>query len=95
LDTAGWANSTVISGDVKGDLLKLKQDQHLGVTGSGTLVRWMLQEGLVDELHLFVHPVVAGAGKRLFEPGEKISRRLIESSAFTTGVLHLVYGPTT
>jgi dihydrofolate reductase len=95
LGSADWANSTVISGDVRAELLKLKQDQQLGITGSATLVRWLLQEGLLDELHLLVHPVVVGAGKRLFEPGEKITLRLVDSTAFTTGVLHLVYGPAT
>jgi dihydrofolate reductase len=93
LEKAGWENSTVVSGDVKAELLELKQGRQLGVTGSATLVRWLLQEGLIDELHLLVHPVVVGAGKRLFEPGEKIQLRLIDSTAFSTGVLHLVYGP--
>jgi len=94
LDKAGWENSTVVSGDIKAELLKLKQDKQLGVTGSATLVRWLLREGLIDELHLLVHPVMVGSGKRLFEPGEKVQLRLIDSTAFSTGVLHLVYGPT-
>ena len=93
LEKADWENSTVVNGDVKAELLELKQDKQLGVTGSGTLVRWLLQEGLIDELHLLVHPVVVGSGKRLFEPGEKIPLRLIDSTTFSTGVLHLVYGP--
>jgi dihydrofolate reductase len=95
LEKAEWENSTVVSGDVKAELLRLKQDKQLGVTGSATLVRWLLQEGLIDELHLLVHPVVVGAGKRLFEPGGKVQLRLIDSTAFSTGVLHLVYGPAT
>jgi dihydrofolate reductase len=93
LTQADWENTTVVGGDVKNELLKLKQDKQLGVTGSPTLVRWLLEEGLLDELHLLVHPVVVGAGKRLFEPGEKIALRLIESTTFSRGVLHLVYGP--
>jgi dihydrofolate reductase len=93
LKQADWANSTVVSGDIKAELLKLKQDKQIGVTGSATLVRWMLEEGLVDRLHLLVHPVVVGAGKRLFEPGEQIKLRLIDSTTFSTGVLHLTYGP--
>jgi dihydrofolate reductase len=93
LAKADWENSTVVSGDIKAELLKLKQDKQLGVTGSPTLVRWLLQEGLLDELHLLVHPVVVGAGKRLFEPGEKVQLRLIDSTTFSTGVLHLIYGP--
>jgi dihydrofolate reductase len=93
LEKADWENSTVVSGDVTAQLLELKKDKQLGVTGSPTLVRWLLQEGLIDQLHLLVHPVVVGAGKRLFEPGEKIQLRLIDSTTFSTGVLHLVYGP--
>jgi dihydrofolate reductase len=50
------ANSTVVSGDVKTELTKLKQDNNLGPTGSATLVRWLLEEGLVDELHLVYAP---------------------------------------
>jgi dihydrofolate reductase len=94
LEKADWENSTVVNGDVKAELLTLKQDKQLGVTGSATLVRWLLQEGLIDELHLLVHPIVVGAGKRLFEPGQKLRLRLIGSTTFRTGVLHLVYGPT-
>jgi dihydrofolate reductase len=93
LEEADWENSTVVSGDIRAELLKLKQDKQLGVTGSATLVRWLLQEGLIDELHLLVHPVAVGVGKRLFEPGEKVKLRLIDSTTFSTGVLHLVYGP--
>jgi dihydrofolate reductase len=93
LEKADWENSTVVSGDIKSELLKLKQDKQLGVTGSATLVRWLLQEGLIDQLHLLVHPIAVGAGKRLFEPGETVQLRLIDSTTFSTGVLHLVYGP--
>ena len=93
LEKADWENTTVVSGDVKSSLLELKRDQQLGVSGSATLVRWLLQEGLLDELHLLLHPVAVGSGKRLFEPGEKVTLRLIDSTTFSTGVLHLVYGP--
>jgi dihydrofolate reductase len=69
LAEATWENSSVISGDVKSELTKLKQDTRLGTTGSATLVRWLLEQGLVDELHLLIHPVVVGHGKRLFVEG--------------------------
>ncbi len=88
-----WENSTVISGDVKAELTRLKQDTRLGTTGSATLVRWLLEEGLVDELHLLVHPVVVGHGKKLFADGAKVPLRLVSATTFTTGVLHLVYAP--
>jgi dihydrofolate reductase len=93
LSDAAWQNSTLISGDVRSELTKLKQDSNLGTTGSATLVRWLLEEGLVDELHLLVHPVVVGHGKKLFADGAKVPLRLLSATPFTTGVLHLVYAP--
>ncbi|WP_232668543.1 dihydrofolate reductase family protein [Pseudonocardia sp. TRM90224] len=88
-----WNNSVVVSGDVRAELLALKETTNLGVTGSVALVRWMLQERLVDELHLMVHPVALGKGGKLFDDGTNVPLRLISSTAFTTGVVHLVYGP--
>ena len=93
LTDAAWENSTLISGDVRAELAKLKQDSNLGTTGSATLVRWLLEEGLVDELHLLVHPLVVGHGKKLFADGAKVPLTLVSATTFTTGVLHLVYAP--
>ena len=96
LEDAGWENSTVVSGDeseVRAALAELKETTNLGTTGSATLVRWMLEQGLVDELHLLVHPVVVGKGKRLFEDGATVPLELRSATTFATGVLHLVYGP--
>lgn len=93
LTDAAWENSTLISGDVKAELAKLKQDSNLGTTGSATLVRWLLEEALVDELHLLVHPLVVGHGKKLFADGAKVPLTLVSATTFTTGVLHLVYAP--
>jgi len=57
-------------------------------------VRQLLDAGLLDELHLFVHPATAGSGLRLFEEGEPARHlKLVSSQPFSTGVLHLVYGP--
>jgi dihydrofolate reductase len=93
LTDATWQNSTVINGDVKAELSKLKADSRLGTTGSATLVRWLLEQGLVDELHLLVHPVVVGQGKKLFGDGAKVPLKLVSATPFSTGVLHLVYAP--
>jgi len=93
LDEATWENSSVVSGDVAAELATLKQENRLGTTGSATLVRWLLEQGLVDELHLLVHPVVVGHGKKLFADGETVPLELVSSTAFSTGVLHLVYAP--
>jgi dihydrofolate reductase len=73
LEKADWENTTVVSGDIKAELLTLKQDEQLGVTGSPTLVRWLLQEGLLDELHLLVHPVAVGAGSASSTPARRSS----------------------
>ena len=93
LTEATWENSSVIGGDVEAALTELKQHTTLGTTGSATLVRWMLERRLVDELHLLVHPIVVGHGKRLFAEGETVPLELRSSTTFTTGVVHLVYGP--
>lgn len=93
LTEATWENSTIINGDVKAALTTLKGDTNLGTTGSATLVRWMLEQGLVDELHLLVHPVVVGGGKKLFADGAKVPLRLASATTFGSGVLHLVYTP--
>jgi dihydrofolate reductase len=94
LTDATWENSTLVNGDVQAELAKLKQDMQLGTTGSATLVRSLLEQGLVDELHLLVHPVVVGHGKKLFADGAKVPLALASATTFTTGVVHLVYTPT-
>jgi dihydrofolate reductase len=92
LAKADWENTTVVGGDDVYDQLRaLKTDHVLGTTGSGTLVRSLLAEGLIDELHLLVHPVVLGAGQRVFDGSAKVALKLVNSATFSTGVLHLVY----
>ena len=95
LETAGWNNTTIISGDVAAQLRALREatDGDLVLSGSATLVRWLLSEGLLDELHLLLHPVVVGTGARLFEDGAGHTLKLTESETFSTGVLNLTYTP--
>jgi dihydrofolate reductase len=88
-----WENTTVISGDVTAQLTALKKTTRLGTTGSATLVRYLLQERLLDELHLLLHPIVVGHGKKLFGNGPTVPLKLLRSSPFSTGVIHLIYGP--
>ena len=98
LKSAEWNNSTIL-GPYRADAireLKERLDGDLYVSGSGTLVRSLLADGLVDELHLFVHPVVVGHGKRLFPEGvPQQALKLASATAFGTGVVHLAYHPQT
>ena len=95
LKSAEWQNSTLIpAASAIAEIAELKQrpGQNIGMTGSATLVSSLLREGLLDELHLFVFPVVLGSGKRLFAaPGDKLPLKLINSATFDTGVMHLTY----
>ena len=91
-----WNNSTLIKDDVAEEVAGLKQQpgKDIGIVGSGTLVRSLLREGLLDELGLMVHPIVLGRGKRLFEDGiDEMVLELVDSKTFSTGVLYLTYRP--
>ncbi|MGP4099682.1 dihydrofolate reductase family protein [Nonomuraea sp. KM90] len=94
LTDPAWENTTVLAGDPRKELERLKErpGKDIGITGSPTLVSWLLREGLLDELNLLVHPIVVGAGKRLFEGGTgQIPLTLTHSATFGTGVLNLTY----
>lgn len=74
--------------------LKQKPGKNIGVSGSPTLVRSLLQEDLLDELKLMVHPVIVGPGKRLFmETGDLKKLQLVDSKVTGTGVAILTYQP--
>jgi dihydrofolate reductase len=94
--TVDWDNSTVL-GPYQSDSVRELKDRHnrnLYVSGSGTLVRALMADGLVDELHLFVYPVALGSGKRLFDEGTQATKfTLAASQAYDNGVLHLDYRP--
>jgi dihydrofolate reductase len=96
LQAADWNNSTIL-GPYSADTirgLKDRVDGRIYVSGSGTLVRAMLADGLVDELHLFLFPLVLGAGKRLFaDRGPAIKLALAGSETYSNGALHLTYTP--
>jgi dihydrofolate reductase len=90
-----WRNSEQLHGDLIEAVAALKEAPgHIALSGSVSVVRQLLAAGLVDELQLFVHPIVVGEGARLFDDGmPTIPLTLITSQAFATGVLNLVYGP--
>lgn len=90
----GWGPTTVISGDVAAGLTRLKQQPGKDITvgASGTLVRFLLRAGLLDELRLMVHPIVVGTGRHLFCGGDApVPLTLLESRAHRNGVVALRY----
>jgi dihydrofolate reductase len=69
-------------------------DATIGLSGSVSVVRQLLEAGLLDELHLLVHPIAIRKGMRRFDEGDTpIALTLLSSQTFTTGVLNLVYAP--
>jgi dihydrofolate reductase len=96
LESPEWNNTTVIEGDVAEALTRLKQEdgKNISVNGSATLVRSLLRDKLLDELRLFVHPIVLGSGERLFEGGgDQVALKLADSQPFSNGVISLTYQP--
>lgn len=96
LDTVEWQNSTLIKGDFRKEIIKLKEQpgKDITISGSATLVRSLLHEELLDELRLMVHPVVVGSGRRLFDDwNDEKALKLVNSQTFSTGVLDLTYQP--
>lgn len=96
LTTAEWQNTTLLGGDAAAAIADLKRQpgKNIGITGSATLVRSLLEADLLDELRLLVHPVIVGGGKKLFADGGQLKRlQLVESKTFSTGVLSLIYRP--
>jgi dihydrofolate reductase len=91
-----WRNSTGIGGYDADRIRALKDDVgDLYVSGSATLVRALLADGLVDELHLYVYPLAVGTGIRLFPDGApRTPLSLLAADRLGNGVAHLVYGPT-
>src|SRR6266700_3790487 len=91
-----WNNSTCLGQYSKDAIRELKDrtDGGLYVSGSGTLVRAMLADGLVDELHLFVFPLTVGTGPRLFADGASPRKlELLASEAYSSGAVRLSYHP--
>jgi dihydrofolate reductase len=92
-----WADTTVLSGDVAAAVgeLKAKPGRELQVHGSGNLVRWLLDNHLVDEITLLTYPVVVGQGTRLFPAtGPDTALELVDSQSTPKGVSIQVYRPT-
>jgi dihydrofolate reductase len=91
-----WRNSELLQGDLVEAVTALKNEPGgaIGMSGSVSIVRQLLAAGLLDELHLLVHPLAVRKGMRLFDEGdEPIPLELVSSTPFSTGVLYLVYAP--
>ena len=91
-----WNNASLIGENVAQEISELKRQpgKDIVISGSGALVRSLLEDGLIDELKLMIHPIVVGSGKRLFEDGEKrTALELVDSKTFSTGVVYLTYRP--
>lgn len=90
-----WQNTTVLSDPVAAKVRALKDstDGDIGMSGSATTARWLLDNGLLDELSLLVHPIAVGSGRRLFEEAATYPLELLSSATLGTGVLHLRYAP--
>lgn len=95
LTEATWSNTTIISGDVASGIRAARDatEGALGISGSATLVRWLLANDLLDELNLMLHPIAVGHGQRLFDGTPTHRLRLLAHETFETGVLNLSYAP--
>lgn len=93
LEHATWNNTTIIGGDLRGEVERLKRELggDLLVAGSAQLVQELLDAGLVDELRLIVYPFLLGAGKRLFADARATTRLRLSASAIDGDCLLLVY----
>jgi len=92
-----WADTTVLSGDLAAAIgeLKAKPAGELQVHGSGNLIRWLLDNQLVDEITLLTYPLVIGQGTRLFpDTDPDTALDLVDSRATPGGVTIQVYRPT-
>jgi dihydrofolate reductase len=92
-----WRNSEQLRGDLVEAVTALKDepgDAPIAMSGSVSIVRQLLDAGLLDELHLFVHPATAGSGLRLFDEGAPARHlKLMSCRPFKTGVVYLTYAP--
>lgn len=96
LTDAPWNNSEILGAYDAARIQQLKDDTDgtIYVSGSGTLVRGLLDDGLLDELHLFVYPVALGSGEKLFADNSSQTKLALHGSdIYANGVVHLNYGP--
>jgi len=90
-----WANTTLLGAYDADVIRRLKQERSgtIYISGSGQLVRGLLADGLVDEIHLFVYPVSLGSGERFWAQDTTTKMRLKGADVYDNGVVHLCYEP--
>jgi dihydrofolate reductase len=94
LENADWNNSTIIRQNVPDAVAQLKRAPggNILIGGSGMLAKTLMEHNLIDEIRMLVHPIVVGAGKRLFEGTTKpTGLKLVDTRAFSSGVVALTY----
>jgi len=95
---AQWSNTTVVAGDEQSIVdrlgeVKEQTEGDISMSGSATTARWLIKQGLLDELALLVHPIAVAHGQRLFEDTGTVRLELTEHRALPTGVLLVRYAP--
>jgi dihydrofolate reductase len=95
LERPGWQNTTVLGGDIAEQVGTLREQdgQDLLVFGSGRLTNELIRLGLLDELRLWIHPVVTGRGRRMFPDGTTATFGLAGTTTLSTGVVIATYTP--
>jgi dihydrofolate reductase len=92
-----WNNATLLKGNFAEEVARLKKQPGSGVisvTGSGKLAQSLMKHNLVDEYSLWIHPIVLGSGKRLFEGGiAPIHLKLVDTKTTGSGIVRLTYQP--
>jgi dihydrofolate reductase len=91
-----WNNTSVLAGDLAAELAGLKDQyrQDIYVHGSGLLANSLLQQGLIDEVRLMVHPVLVGKGRRFFENGTSVAALALAGiTTYESGVVLMTYRP--
>ncbi len=97
LENPTWTNSHVVKGDLATELGKLKDQyqQDIFIHGSGHLANSLLQQGLLDEVRLMVHPIVVGKGRKFFEEDTNVpALKLVDVMTYDSGIVLLTYQPT-
>jgi len=94
LDQASWNNTKLVKGDLAAEVRKMKQEpgEGMAILGSGSIVSQLAREGLIDEYHVVVNPIVLGQGRTMFDGvKEKLNLKLTKTRAFGNGNVFLCY----